>query len=80
LARTAPDIDPFQVVGTGAAQIRSVFPPEAVPGIVEAYLAGVKIAFILVTALSAAACVFAFMLDFKPLPANRENKEIAVAA
>jgi hypothetical protein len=41
---------------------------------------GVKIAFIVVTSFSALAVVFALLMDMKPLPANREKKEIAVAA
>ena len=80
LARTAPDVNPFQVIATGATQIRREFPAEAVPGIIEAYMEGVKIAFIVVTSLSALACIFAFCMDFRPLPANREGKEIAMAA
>ena len=80
LARTAPGINPLQVIGTGATQIRTAFPAEAVPGIIEAYMDGIKIAFIVVTSLSALACVFSFCMDFRPLPANREGKEIAMPA
>jgi hypothetical protein len=78
MARTAPNINPFQVVATGATQIRSAFPAEAVPGIIEAYMEGIKDAFILVTSFSALAVVFALMMDMRPLPANRENKDIAI--
>ncbi|KAK4164959.1 putative HC-toxin efflux carrier TOXA [Cladorrhinum sp. PSN259] len=42
LATSAPDANPFLVLGTGATQIRTVFPPEQVPGILIAYMAGIK--------------------------------------
>lgn len=51
LAKTAPDIDPRTVLGTGATQIREVFTPEQIPLVVHAYVEGLQI----VWALAAAA-------------------------
>ncbi|AEO61264.1 hypothetical protein MYCTH_2311259 [Thermothelomyces thermophilus ATCC 42464] len=41
---TAPDVDPAKVVATGATMIRMVFSDNQVPGIVIAYMAGIKAA------------------------------------
>lgn len=41
---TAPGVDPAAVVATGATQIRAVFTADQVPGIVKAYMAGIKVA------------------------------------
>lgn len=38
------------VVGTGATMIRTVFPPEQIPAILEAYMQGLKTTFALATA------------------------------
>ncbi|KAK5204370.1 hypothetical protein LTR41_009841 [Exophiala xenobiotica] len=45
LASTAPGVDPATVLVTGATQIRSVFASSQVPGIVAAYMAGLKLVF-----------------------------------
>lgn len=41
---TAPGVDPATVIATGATQIRSMFPADQVPGILMAYMDGVKVA------------------------------------
>ncbi len=38
-------MDPAQIIVTGATQLRQVFSPEDVPGILVAYMDGLKIAF-----------------------------------
>ena len=45
LPSTAPGINPAIVVLTGATDLRKAFPPHALPGILEAYMHGLKIAF-----------------------------------
>jgi len=47
----------MMVVGTGATQIRHVFPPEQVVPIVLAYMAGIKVALTLVVAVTGFTCV-----------------------
>ncbi|KAK1764303.1 major facilitator superfamily domain-containing protein [Phialemonium atrogriseum] len=42
---SAPGVDPLQVILTGAAQIRQVFPADQVNGILEAYMSGIKASF-----------------------------------
>jgi len=45
LATSAPDVDPAQLLLTGATAIRKVFTAEQVPGILIAYMSGIKATF-----------------------------------
>lgn len=60
LATSAPDVDPLVLLATGATQIRAVFPPEMVPGIIVAYMAGIKTS--LAIAVGAVGVAFAVSL------------------
>lgn len=40
----APGIDSATVIATGATEIRTAFSSDVVPGIVESYMAGIKVA------------------------------------
>lgn len=44
LPDSAPNVDPADVVATGATLIRTVFPVYQVPGIIVAYMSGIKVA------------------------------------
>lgn len=70
LARTAPEINPQVVIGTGATQIRHAFPADQVPAIVLAYMAGIKVTFALVVGLIGFTCLLAVFV-----PRNRLNAE-----
>lgn len=59
LPSTAPGVDPLTVIATGATEIRNVFPPDAVPGIVQAYLYCLRAVFLIVTAYAGVAVFFA---------------------
>jgi len=50
LASVPADVNPLMVVGTGATMIRTVFPAEQIPGVIAAYMQGLKTAFALATA------------------------------
>ena len=58
LPRSAPDLNPLAVVSTGATQLRRVFPADQVPGILVAYMRGLKISF----AISLASTGVAFII------------------
>ena len=45
LPHTAPGVNPLTVVATGATDLRKVFPPEVLQGILVAYMRGLKISF-----------------------------------
>jgi hypothetical protein len=57
LARIAPEINPQMVVGTGATQIRNVFPADQIPQIVLAYMAGIKVTLAISLGLTGFTCV-----------------------
>ncbi|BCS21540.1 MDR family MFS transporter [Aspergillus puulaauensis] len=54
---TAPTVDPQVVVNIGATQIREVFTPEQVPGIIQAEMDGVHVAFALAIACAGIAAL-----------------------
>lgn len=60
LGTNAPGINAGQVVSTGATQLRDVFPPEQLRGILLAYMDGLRAAFTLVIALAGAATLVSF--------------------
>lgn len=45
LRSTAPHIPSFEVIGTGATEIRKVFSGDEVTRVVEGYMAGLNVAF-----------------------------------
>jgi hypothetical protein len=67
LAKTAPEIDPQMVIGTGATQIRHNFPADRVPAIVLAYMAGIKVTLAIALGLTATACLISALVPRKRL-------------
>lgn len=59
LPSTAPGVNPLDVIATGATEIRRKFPPDAIPGIVQAYLYSLHAVFLIVTAYAGVAVFFA---------------------
>jgi hypothetical protein len=74
LATSAPDVDPLVLLGTGATQIRAVFPAEAVPGILVAYMAGIKTALALAVGAVGVSFVVSLFGNFGRL--NRETMRV----
>jgi MFS transporter, DHA2 family, glioxin efflux transporter len=62
-----PGIDPSQVLLTGATQIRTAFPPEDTEGIIESYMAGVKVAFAIGVALTGVAFLITLCSRWKKI-------------
>lgn len=63
----APGIDPAAVIVTGATDIRDVFPAEMIPGILHAYMRGMKIAFAICLASSALGFITCLATKFRRL-------------
>ncbi|KAK2612055.1 hypothetical protein QQS21_001904 [Conoideocrella luteorostrata] len=63
----APGVNPLSVINTGATEIRNVFPADAVPGIVQAYLFGLRAVFAVVTAYAGVATVVAVSSKWEKL-------------
>ncbi|KAK4240547.1 major facilitator superfamily domain-containing protein [Achaetomium macrosporum] len=62
LPAMAPGVDPATVLHTGATELRSVFPADQMRGILEAYMAGIKVAFALAIAASGLALAIAMLM------------------
>jgi MFS family permease len=67
----APQVDPAMVILTGATEIRSAFPQEVLPQIIESYMAGLKVTFALAIAGAGIAFVSSFGSRWQRL--NREK-------
>jgi hypothetical protein len=57
LLETAPTVNPQQVIATGATELRHIFTPEQIPGILDAYMDGLKLTFLLCIVLAAVTLV-----------------------
>lgn len=67
VASLPPDVDALAVVATGASEIRAAFPADQVPGIVLAYMQGIKASFAVATAMAGLAFVFSLVSPWKRL-------------
>ncbi|KAL2257810.1 hypothetical protein VTK26DRAFT_9135 [Humicola hyalothermophila] len=67
LASVAPDIDPHLLIDTGVTQLREVFTPEQLPGILEAYMHGIRTAFAIVIGILGGAFLVSPFSRFKRL-------------
>ena len=76
---TAPGIKPSLIVSTGATQLRNVFSPTELPGILVAYMDGLKLSFALAIALagiSVPIALFAKWTNVKPRPVVTETEAV----
>ncbi|KAI9154968.1 putative efflux pump gsfJ [Paramyrothecium foliicola] len=60
-------VDPFQVVGTGATDLRNVFEDQQLSGVLGAYLDGIQATFILGCGIAGAACLVGLVMPWKRL-------------
>ncbi|KAJ5158251.1 Major facilitator superfamily domain general substrate transporter [Penicillium coprophilum] len=72
---SAPQVDPELVSSTGAAQLRDVFGPDDLPGILVAYMQGLKTAFAVATALAGCAFLSTFIIPWSKLPTHTADKD-----
>lgn len=82
LAATAPDLDPHVVLKVGATDLRKVFPASQIPGILAAYMDGLKVAYALVVALVGISFVISLMLRWEklqPRAPEQQSKEKSTA-
>ncbi|RAO70455.1 uncharacterized protein BHQ10_006467 [Talaromyces amestolkiae] len=63
----APDVNPALVVATGATDLRKVFTADQLPGILLAYMDGLKVAFIFAIALGGFCCIISVFPKWKSL-------------
>lgn len=71
---TAPNVEPGAVLAAGATQLRTIFPPEQIQGILEAYVSGLRVVFALSTGLVGISFLFALMPRWEKLrPVPKEE-------
>lgn len=61
LPQNAPGVTAATIMNTGAAELKNVFPSDVLPGVIRSYMDGLKIAFAISLAASAASLVFTVM-------------------
>ncbi|KAL1610857.1 hypothetical protein SLS60_002528 [Paraconiothyrium brasiliense] len=77
LAINAPSVTPIKVIFTGATDLQSTFTADELPGILRAYMDGLKNAFILAIAMGAMTLAAAFLNKWHDLKAINAAKELA---
>ena len=79
MAVHAPGISPLLVIGTGAADLRKVFPPEVLPGIVLAYMDGLRTSFAVAIGMVGLSFVLSAVVPWKRLHEKPEGEAMMVA-
>ncbi|KAK2603369.1 hypothetical protein N8I77_009833 [Diaporthe amygdali] len=64
---SAPGVDPARLIATGATELRKAFTPEELPGILVAYMHGLKISFAVALAATGMALVIVLFSKWKRL-------------
>ncbi|KAF1829262.1 MFS gliotoxin efflux transporter glia [Decorospora gaudefroyi] len=67
LAVNAPGINPQKVIITGASELRAVFTAEQLPGVLQAYMDGLKAAFAVGIGMAGMAFIASFLSPWKRL-------------
>lgn len=63
-------MDPQLVILTGASELHNVFPPHVLPGVLQAYMVGIKAAFAVSVAFSGLAFLSTLAIPIKKLPTH----------
>lgn len=79
LKQTDPLVSPLKVIGTGATDVRSTFSATDLPFILDAYIDGIKTAFIVAIALACACTVISFGAKWQKLQSAPTASETADA-
>ena len=76
LPKTAPGVNPRLVLLTGASELHNVFPLDVLPGVLEAYMAGLKAAFAVAVAFSGVAFLCSLAIPMKKLPTHAPDEAL----
>ena len=76
----APHLDPGLALSTGASELARVFDAADLPVVLDAYMGGLKDAFIIATALAGAAAVASFFVGWRSLKGGNGAKSNSVQA
>jgi MFS transporter, DHA2 family, glioxin efflux transporter len=69
---TAPSVDPFTILNAGATELRSVVAPEALTGVLEAYVDAFRETLVVAIAFGGAAFLSAFGFRWKTIDEIRK--------
>lgn len=71
IPKYAPNVDPQTIIAAGATYIRKVTPPEALPGVLEAYNSALTQAYILSIATAGIAFCCSFLFEWKSVKGKK---------
>jgi hypothetical protein len=71
----APLVRPALVLLTGASELREVVPPNSLPGVLEAYMIGLRAAFAVAIAFSGVAFLCSFAIPKGKLPSHTLDQD-----
>ena len=74
MPKTAPGLDPHIVLSTGASELHNVFPPDVLPGVLAAYMVGLKAAFAVAVAFCGVAFLFSLAIPMKKLQTHATDE------
>lgn len=80
LRTSAPGVDAAKLIATGASELRVVFTEEELPGVLVAYMHGLKAAFATSIGFCAIAFLVTFFVPWSRLPTHVEKAEKKDAA
>jgi predicted MFS family arabinose efflux permease len=80
LTYTAPNVDPIKLIATGATELRNAFSPEDIPGILVAYMDGLKVSFAIAIAGTGIAFILSTLSHWKRLDLKAVEKSAGAAA
>lgn len=67
------------VIATGASELHNVFPEDVLPGVLEAYMVGLKAAFAVAIAFSGVAFLVSLTIPMRKLPTHTTGEGSAPA-
>lgn len=70
-----PSVDPLQVIGTGATDVRITFAPVDMPFILQAYVEGIRTAFVVAIAFACACTIIAFGAKWQKMQTSSNLEE-----
>jgi MFS transporter, DHA2 family, glioxin efflux transporter len=74
LPTSAPSVSPQLVLLTGASELRHVFGPDTLPGVLDAYMTGIRAAFAVSIAFAGVAFLLSFGIPMGRLPTPKQAK------
>lgn len=80
LRTSAPGVDAAKLIATGASELRQVFTAEELPGVLVAYMHGLKAAFATSIGFCGIAFLVTFLVPWSRLPTHVEDAEKKAAA